>query len=57
MEASSFLSMLIGVDKLSSRRQRHLDVSSLPWSDTAIAASQEHVESKFQPVLEAVQTH
>ena len=30
MEALSFLSMLIGVDKLSSRRQRHLDVSSLP---------------------------
>lgn len=54
METLSFFSMLIGVDKLSRRRQRHLDVSSLPWSDSAIAISQEHVESNSQPVLEAV---
>lgn len=54
METLSFSSMLIGVDKLSRRRQRHLDVSSLPWSDSAIAVSQEHVESNSHPMLEAV---
>lgn len=56
MVTLSFISMLIGVDKWSRRRQRHLDISSLPWSDTTTAASQEQVEPTSQPVLEAVQT-
>lgn len=55
MVTLSFISMLIGVDKWSRRRQRHLDISSLPWSDTTIVASQEQ-EPTSQPVLEAVQT-
>lgn len=57
METLSFFTVLIGVDKVSRRWQRHLDVSSLPWSDTAIEVSQEHVASESQPVLEAAQTH
>lgn len=57
METLSFFRILLGVDKLSRRRERHLGVSSLPWSDAAIAVSQGHVEPKAQPVLEAVQTH
>lgn len=56
MVTLSFISMLIGVDKWSRRRQRHLDISSLPWSDTTTVASQEHVEPTAQPVPEAVQT-
>lgn len=57
VEILSFFRILLGVGKLSRRRQRHLGVSSLSSSDAAIAGSQRHVEPKAQLVLEAVQTH
>lgn len=51
VEPLSFISTLIGGDKWSGRKQRHLGVSSWPRSDTAQAASQD-AEPRHQPALE-----